>query len=215
MVKNPSIQKFPWGYRIFFDRAFANCYLICLSNSHCIAVDIGGDSRSFLDILEEKELQLDGILLTHGHYDHILGVEDVRKVCNVPVWIHPLDSAMLLNPNKNRASLHALNFIPIAEYHPCKEGDRLFVGEYEIQVWHTPGHTRGSVCYYLPREHILFSGDTLFDGKTGRTDLPSGNPLAMQHSVQKLLRLDDRTVLYPGHGDITNIGTLRKGILYR
>lgn len=147
------------------------------------------------------------ILLTHGHFDHILGAARLRRETGAAVAIHRLDAPCLSDSRLSHAQ----------RYHPglqegllpemmLDDGSELQVGSLRLKVLHTPGHSRGSVCYFCDSENILFSGDTLFRGTVGRTDFEGGDYGQMMDSLAKLLTLGDDCAVYPGHDRPTTIG---------
>ncbi len=146
------------------------------------------------------------ILLTHGHFDHIMGVEGLRTQFGIPVYVHEDDADMLERPQLNAGAMIGVS-ISVQADQTVKDGDVLHLAGMEIHVLHTPGHTPGGVCYYFPKEEVVFSGDTLFCGSVGRTDLPGGSMSALIRSVrEKVFKLPDLTVVYTGHGEPTKIG---------
>ncbi len=188
----------------------SNCHLVYLDEQHVIAADIGDDAKKLLRFLEERNLILTKILLTHGHYDHMAGVSAVQKATGAEVYIHELDAAML---GDRRLSLAewidpGAEFQPIAEYHTVKDGDMITAGDTEITVLHTPGHTQGSVCYQC--EDILLTGDTLFHMSRGRTDFPGGSDRQMLESFRRLKGLTGDYRVYPGHNESSTLEYERK-----
>ena len=178
----------------------ANCYILYFENHDAVAVDIGGDAEKVMQTLEIHHLNLKAILLTHGHYDHVGGVEAVRKMTGAEVYIHEKDAVMLESDKENLSwQLTSNAYVPVKEYHTLKDGDILEFGGEKFQVMHTAGHTSGSVCYLT--ENAMFSGDTLFKGSVGRTDLSGGNPAEMKQSLKKLASLEKNYHVYPGHFD--------------
>ena len=145
------------------------------------------------------------ILLTHGHYDHMLAADEIRKKYGIRVYAHELEEQVLENAALNLSGFWSTAHTMKAD---ClvKEGDVLHLAGYEIRVLHTPGHTVGSVCYYFPEQRILMSGDTLFFESYGRTDFPTSSAKDMQKSVRRLLaELPEDTAVYPGHQCATSI----------
>ena len=139
------------------------------------------------------------ILLTHGHYDHIRGVPEVAEKTGAKVYIHSEDAVMLTDPEASLARfVGGTEFKPTAEFTEIKDGDVIDFDGTAIKVIHTPGHTKGSVCYVF--DDVILSGDTLFRGSVGRTDFPGGSAKEMQASLKKLKeRIPDDAYVLPGH----------------
>ncbi|MDE6087285.1 MAG: MBL fold metallo-hydrolase [Oscillospiraceae bacterium] len=174
-----------------------NCYLIGCGGNSVIAIDIGNNPEKVLDTLLEKNLHLKAILLTHGHYDHVSGVEAVRAATGADVYIHELDAVMLTSASANLAEqLTTQVYQPVQVYQTIRDGDLLQIGTESVKVIHTPGHTPGSVCYLI--DNRMFCGDTIFKGSIGRTDL-GGNVPDMKKSLRKIAALQQNYELYPGH----------------
>ena len=179
-----------------------NCFIVHRSGSpSCVLVDPGEDFPRLWQFLESKGLSVEAILLTHGHFDHVGSVEELVKHTGCSVWLHQEDWSVSFGPL-------TANLFPIAQctftaVHLLREGDRLQLAGLEFTVLHTPGHTRGSVCFAL--EDKLFTGDTLFAGACGRTDLPGGGSAAMMYSLERLADLPGDYEIYPGHGESTTL----------
>lgn len=191
----------------------ANCYIIETAPGRCVAVDIGGDSRLFLEFLKMRKLRLTKILLTHGHFDHIGGVEEVRKATGAEVYIHELDAHMLTSAAHSLAADMAfMSFVPVTDW-TCVNGDcYINDGECGFRVLHTPGHSQGSVCYIC--ENVIFSGDTLFCCSVGRTDFPGSSSAAMTYSLNTLSNLEGDYKVYPGHNETTTLDYEREANPY-
>jgi len=186
--------------KIILGEMASNCYVLQLSNANCVLFDIGDGAAVLQAYLTEHELQPQAIFLTHGHYDHIAGVEEIRSAYHIPVYIHAQDAAMLSDSDKNLATwLTTKPFQKVTAWKTVTDGDTFSFEDTEITVLHTPGHTKGSVCYRC--DTLLFTGDTLFHLSRGRTDFPGGSDKEMLESFQKLRTLDDRYSVYPGHGE--------------
>ncbi len=155
-------------------------------------------------ILKKNQLILSKILLTHSHLDHIADASLLKEEFNVPLFIHPLDSENLIKPGSDGIPL----FLSVRGIHPdffLRDGDVINVGDFQLQVILTPGHSPGGVCFYLQKEQIVFSGDTLFKNSMGRIDFPQSDPSSMWKSLKRLAQLPPNTKVYPGHGPSTTI----------
>lgn len=195
-------------YSLQLGELHSNCYIIETSPKQCVAVDIGGDSQYFLRFLESENLRLTKILLTHGHYDHIGGVEEVRKATGAEVFIHDLDSHMLSSERFSLAAgISRLPFRPVTEFTAVTDECYINDGSCSFRVLHTPGHSAGSVCYIC--EDVIFSGDTLFHGSIGRTDFEGSNPIDMRNSLRQLSLLEGDYKVLPGHNEPTTLGCER------
>ena len=158
------------------------------------------------DRLKKEGLTCAAILITHGNFDHISGANDLKKVSGARVYAPALENEMLADPALNLSA----DGVSIIADQDVSDGDVLELGGMEITVLSTPGHTSGGCCYYFPKEKILISGDTLFCGSVGRTDLPTGSMSTLVRSIrEKLMVLPDDVSVFPGHGDGTTIGEER------
>ena len=160
--------------------------------------------------LTAKGFRVAAICLTHGHFDHIWGVEDLKKYSGVRVYAYEAEKELCESDalNVSRAAGRACTVTPDVL---LKDGEKLKIAGMEFQVLATPGHTKGSCCYYFEEDKVLISGDTLFQDSVGRTDLPTGSMSALVRSVrEKLMVLPDEVTVYPGHGERTSIGHERK-----
>ncbi len=182
----------------------ANCYLVgCPETREGFIIDPGGDASMILEAVERMELQARLILNTHGHVDHTAANAEVREATGAELYIHEADRAMIERPDAEWAALvgGAPACAPDATY---AEGDVLQVGSLEVRVLHTPGHSAGSVCLSLG--DLLFTGDTLFAGGIGRTDLPGGSMRELQGSLHRLLaEFASDTRIFPGHGPASTL----------
>lgn len=186
-------------------------FLIDSDKKEVWIIDPGENDKDILRFLEQEELELKGILLTHGHSDHIAGVQDLIDVFPVPVYIHEKDEPMLHSPELNLGANWGLFITVKGDIHLVKEGDILTCGDVELEVIETPGHTPGGICFYESGRGLerptLFAGDTLFQGSIGRTDFPKGSMEELLTSIEtKLYPLPEETVVFPGHGGATTIG---------
>lgn len=183
-----------------------NGYLIgCPDTKKAAAIDVPPEAAPlFLAKAQELGLAIEKILLTHSHWDHIADVALLKEMTHAQVLIHGEDAKNLIQPGSDRLPL----YFPIVGVQPdtlLNEGDQISVGKLSLEVIHTPGHSPGSICFYVPTENLLFSGDTLFQGGIGNLSLPTSQPKRMEGSLQKLATLKSQTQVYPGHGDMTLI----------
>lgn len=184
-----------------------NCYYVFREGDEkALFIDPGDNGEYIYNFLLAKGLKVDNILLTHGHFDHIWGCDELRDLSGAKV--------MALTAEKELLESSCLNVSDMAG-RPCTlladsffdDGDVLDLDGFKIRIISTPGHTAGSCCMYLEEEGILFSGDTLFEESVGRTDFPTGSGSVILNSLRdKLSKLPDETVVYPGHGSATTIG---------
>lgn len=184
-----------------------NCYLLS-HQDNCILIDPADDADFLSTYIYQNNLQLKAILLTHGHYDHCLATFELQTIFNSPVYVSYKDN-FLLDQIANRASYWQSNkstpyFTPKLT-HDLNQFQQLHFLSQTFQIINTPGHTPGSVCFYLAKQNILFSGDTLFKNAIGRTDLSYSLPDQIKSSLTKLFQLPDCTVVYPGHGPHTTL----------
>lgn len=176
----------------------SNCYAL-VNGDEAVLVDAGASPEALETALDRRGLRIKAILLTHGHFDHILAANALKKKYGVSVYIHENDAEMLTDGYKNAYSVFFRgSWEGIEADKLIKDGDKLsFFGE-EIEVIHTPGHSEGSVCYKIGNS--LFTGDTIFSRGTGRCDLYGGDTAKIIESIKRLGELPPDTILYPGHG---------------
>lgn len=184
----------------------ANCYIVsCPETKKSAVIDPGADGKRIYRWILESGYQVEYILLTHGHVDHIGAVDDLREFCQAKVGIHSGDAGMLGDGRKNLSSYLGLPLELKPADFLLEEGQVLTVGQEQLKVIATPGHTPGGVCF-LTSDGLL-SGDTLFEGSIGRTDFPGGSHRELLEQITgKLLVLPEDTRVYPGHGGETTIG---------
>lgn len=173
-----------------------------------IVIDPGDDIREIVAILDRHGLTVKTIVITHAHIDHIGGAHKLRALTGAPVYMHQDDAGLASHLDMQAAWLG----VPAPHNPgidiPAREGDILRAGSMEAHVLHTPGHTPGSISLFIPAEQKLIAGDTLFKGSVGRTDLPGGDFDKLSNSIRgKLYTLPDTTIVYPGHGEPTDIAT--------
>jgi hydroxyacylglutathione hydrolase len=172
----------------------ANGYIIYQQEpKDCFIIDPGAKAEGFLKFMDELNLTCKGILLTHHHSDHVGAVEKIRKALDCPVYIHREDMDMYKKPAT-----------------PVEDQDIFDLDGESITVLHTPGHTRGSVCYYSEKSKLAFTGDTIFNVDLGRTDLIDGDEFQMEQSIKNVIdRWSNEITIYPGHGDASTMKKVR------
>lgn len=186
-----------------------NCFIIsCEQTKKAAVIDPGGDAEEIVKYIDEHELELQYILLTHGHGDHIGGILEIKAKKEVPVLIHEDDASMLQDANKNLSKLMSGPDVELIPDRVLKGGEILELGELKLHIMHTPGHTPGGICIKV--KDCLFTGDTLFANSIGRTDFEGGSFEKIIDSIKsKLLVYDDQTKVFPGHGPASTIGRER------
>jgi hydroxyacylglutathione hydrolase len=187
-----------------------NAYLVERpEDRRAVVIDPGDEGEAILAVLGERDLSLDKILLTHGHFDHVGGVASLKEKTGAPVHVHAADAALM-----KAARRHGLMFGLTVPDPPepdvlVADGELVPFGNLSFRVVHTPGHTPGCVTYII--ENMAFVGDLIFQGSIGRTDFPGGDHEALLESVRKsIFVLDDATVLLPGHGPATTVGNEKR-----
>ena len=189
-----------------------NCYfLACETTKQAAIIDPSWDGKAIANFIEENGYTLTHILLTHTHFDHIGGLADLKEAIDAPIYAHAESFVMLEHGVSSAARFGiAMRAAPKPE-HELAEGDVIVVGELSLAVLFTPGHAPGHVSLYLQEHDVVFSGDALFQGSIGRTDLPGGDFNLLIESInQKLLTLPDNTQVLSGHGGVTTIGQERQ-----
>jgi glyoxylase-like metal-dependent hydrolase (beta-lactamase superfamily II) len=172
-----------------------------------MVVDPGDDVARILEVVERHGLTVKAIVITHAHIDHIGGAQKLKQATGAPVYMNPNDAELQEMLDVQAGWLGMRPPEPVEIDAPVRDGDKLVVGATEFHVLDTPGHTQGSICLWIPSEHKLVAGDTLFRDSIGRTDLPGGDGRQILRSIRdKLVPLPDDTLVIPGHGDNTTIG---------
>lgn len=183
-----------------------NCYMVKNEETkEALIIDPAFDAKTIESTLDANDCKPVAILLTHGHFDHMLAAEDLRDYYHIPVIAGKCEEGLLADTNANLSASFYVDARLVADQ-LVDDLENLHLAGLDIQVLHTPGHTGGSVCYYFHKEQKLFSGDTLFCESVGRTDYPTGSASQIVRSVkEKLMILPDETNVYPGHGESTTI----------
>lgn len=176
----------------------------------CIVIDPADEAETIREHIRREGLNLTAILLTHGHFDHTLAAEELSEMTGAKIYAAREEAEVLEDPRKNCSAMMTAPLSIRADVE-LEDGQELLLAGFRIRVLLTPGHTKGSCCYFLPDDKILFSGDCLFHTGYGRTDLATGDDIAMLRSVRKLLsELPGDTQVYPGHMSPTSIDFERK-----
>ena len=184
-----------------------NCYIAYAPESKsCAVIDPGYFPERILAFLQDKGLSVDAILLTHGHFDHVGAVESLVKATGCRLWMRESDYTQRSSPQND--FIYPIHDHTFCEVDFCEEGEKISAGGLTFTVIETPGHTWGSVCYLC--EDAMFSGDTLFAGSWGRTDLPGGDGQTLALSLERLAELEGDYTVYPGHGGTTTLASEKK-----
>ena len=200
-MKNLELQKCILG------PVYTNCYFLKNKTTGEMIVI---DPADFPEKIYEKVIQMGGkpaaILLTHGHFDRIMAAQAVKEKYNIPIYACRQEEEMLREPSVNMTAHYGKNCSIIPDV-LLNDLEVFQVAGFTIQIIHTPGHTKGSCCYYIEEEDVLFSGDTVFYGSVGRTDFPGGSTADIVRSLHKLVdSLPEETEIFPGHDASTTIG---------
>lgn len=184
-----------------------NCFfLINEDTKEVLIVDPADRAQRIIDWIKSEQLKPVAILLTHGHFDHIMGIEGIKKEYGIPVYASQDEVDVLAKPHINVSTMMGARISMEADI-LFKDGDVLELAGMKLKVIATPGHTIGSVCFYIEEEKMLISGDTLFEASVGRTDFPTGSSRQLVESIKtRLFILPDDTSVFPGHGGMTSIG---------
>lgn len=188
-----------------------NCYFLYREDcKECIVVDPADQGANIYNALKQNGFEVAGILLTHGHFDHIWGTKDLRELSGAMLYALEAERELLQDAHKNVSSQVGRPYTVDADVY-VKDGEEITLADMTFQVIATPGHTGGGCCYYLKEAGFLISGDTLFQESVGRTDFPTGSMGTLIRSIkEKLFVLPEEISVYPGHGDSTTIGHEKK-----
>lgn len=183
----------------------SNCYIVTTKDKDAFIIDPGDDADTIRQFVKDRKLKVHFVINTHSHIDHI------RADCELgyPVYIHELDAPALEDPDKNYSTQILGGFKACRVTKQLCDGDVVKIGDLDIEIMHTPGHSAGGIC--LKIDQTVFTGDTLFKDGIGRIDLPDGSLEQILTSIRnRLFCLDDKTKIYPGHGEASTIGREKK-----
>lgn len=182
-----------------------NCYIIGDNETKKGAViDPGGNAHEIIRVINDNKINVEYIILTHGHGDHIGAVEELKEKTNAKILAHEEEKYILNDAQNNLTVAIGMGEIKIEADEYLKENQVVKIGNLELKIIHTPGHTPGCMCIMV--DDVMFTGDTLFAGSIGRTDLPGGDYDTILNSVKKLSKFDEEITIYPGHGPSSKIG---------
>jgi hydroxyacylglutathione hydrolase len=191
-------------------RIQCNCYIVGCEKTHeGVVIDPGGDADLIAEVVNKRALSIKYFICTHAHFDHVEGLKDVLQYIKAPILLHEEDSPLYENL-PGQAQMFGLQAEPAPTSNRyLKDGDIIKFGELSMKVLHTPGHSPGSIS--LQVDHVVFTGDTIFAGSIGRTDLPGGSMEKLVTSAKgKILSLGDEVKLYPGHGPATTVANEKR-----
>lgn len=186
-----------------------NCYIVAKENAALI-IDPGAEAERVIYFLKQYDLNPIAVMLTHGHFDHIGAIDQLRDYYQIPVSIHPAEQDWLNTPELNSSNNFPLGEIIMREPDELIELGVIEYGQFKFEVIHTPGHSPGGVSFIFEQEETIISGDCLFNGGIGRTDLVGGDQVTLITSIQELYQQPDHFKVLSGHGPITTIGKEKK-----
>lgn len=204
-------------YNLYSGSYLSNCYVLISDGAdgknHAAVIDPSSDANEIVSFLQSKNAVIDMIIMTHGHFDHILSLDALRDMTNAPAYIHKKDAEMLTDGRKN-----AYTFF-FGKNMKCRDAEKTLIdqdvitlGDEELKVIHLPGHSKGSIS--LMGQGFLVTGDTLFSEGFGRYDLYGGNEIILKNTLNKLKCLDPELKIYPGHGESAKLGIALRNISY-
>lgn len=188
----------------------ANCHLAWGEAGKAIVIDPGSDAEMILSSLDNNGLEVASYMLTHGHVDHISALAELHAARPAPIGIHPLDLEWAFEKNNDFPPFYPAPLRPGEIVRKLHHQQVFNDAGLQYQVIATPGHSPGCVCFYFPKDNVLFTGDTLFAGSIGRTDLPGGDIRRMNESLKIFTCLPEKTKVYTGHGPSTTIAAEKK-----
>ncbi len=183
----------------------SSCFVVWGPEPRALVIDPGADAAAILALLDARGLDVAIYLLTHGHYDHISALAEVADKHPAPYAIHALDLKWAFSTANQAPPYYPLPRQPAGTPRALEDGQTWTDGGLNYTVIGSPGHSPGSICFYFPTDGVLFSGDTLFQGTVGRTDLPGGDGQVLTKSLRKLAELPSETRIFPGHGPETRL----------
>ncbi|MCL2517848.1 MAG: MBL fold metallo-hydrolase [Oscillospiraceae bacterium] len=191
-----------------------NCYFIINEETNnAVIIDPAAECKKIVDKLIDHNLNLKYIILTHAHFDHMMALEELRDKTNAPLCVHKYEADAVTDPNLNYMKMFANKSIKMDPPEIIlNDGDKIKIDKLEIKVMHTPGHTQGSVCYFI--KNNIFTGDTLFKDDIGRYDLHGGDYAQLMDSLKKLASIETEYKIYPGHGSSSWLTHEKKHNIY-
>ena len=187
-----------------------NCFIVWAHPANAIVIDPGDDAKEIEAVLNTHALTVGAYLLTHGHVDHVSALAGLHRSHPAPVAMAPQDQTWCFTETNRLLPFYTAPRKPDSAWIELTDGTACGVPDLSAEVIATPGHTPGSVCFLFRGEGVLFTGDTLFAGSAGRTDLPGGDGAALAASLTRLLRLPDSLTIYPGHGSFSTLARERE-----
>ena len=188
-------------YDLFPGSWGSNCYIL-ISDGHAAVVDPSASAQRIIDFVKSKDATLDYIILTHGHFDHIMALDTLRDTTSIPAYVHKDDAEMLTDGKKNA---YYFFFGQDKKYRPAEKvlchGDKLTLGADTLEIISTPGHSKGSICILCRKDKIMLTGDTIFAESYGRYDLYGGDRTTLMNSLSSFHQYDRDITIYPGHGE--------------
>lgn len=203
-------------HTLYLGDCYTNCYIVSADEKNCIVIDPASPEKDYSGNTIHEKIQklgytLKAILLTHGHFDHIYGLDSLINKFDVPVYIHKDEVKYLTNASYNlSSSLFGVYYTFTSPVKTLNDNDNISISGLEFSVLHTPGHTQGSVCFVFEKEKVIFSGDTLFASTIGRTDFVGGDFGTLINSLGKIKKLNGDYDIYPGHNAMTTLSREKK-----